>query len=159
MELISSVAEKTRTASPSRLVVPMSRPQAHWLDLPHATDERGVLTSIESGLDIPFEPRRVFFIRDARGERGLHAHRSTRQLLIAVAESFCVEVSDGFTPVAFRMDNPNRGLYLPPMTWVRLHDFAPGAVCLVLADTLYDDASYIRDWDEFVAISAREGSA
>jgi len=137
----------------------MPHAQAHWIDLPHATDERGVLTSVESGLDIPFEPRRVFFIRDARGERGLHAHRSTRQLLIAVSESFCVEVSDGVTPVTYTMDNPNRGLYLPPMTWVRLHDFAPDAICLVLADTRYADASYIRDWDEFVAMSRREGSA
>lgn len=158
MELVSSVAGNTRTASALRLTAPMPRAQAHWIDLPHAADKRGVLTSIESGLDIPFEPRRVFYIRDARGERGLHAHRATRQLLIAVAESFRVEVSDGFTSVTYAMDNPNRGLYLPPMTWVRLHDFAPGAICLVLADTRYADASYIHDWDEFVAISAHEGS-
>src|SRR5438045_7252540 len=97
MELLSNVAGKAHTPPARRTVGPMPHARAHWIDLPHATDERGVLTSVESGLDIPFEPRRVFFIRDARGERGLHAHRATRQLLIAVAESFCVEVSDGVT--------------------------------------------------------------
>jgi hypothetical protein len=33
------------------------------------------------------------------------------------------------------------------------------AICLVLADTHYADASYIRDWDEFVAMSRRARAA
>ena len=45
------------------------------------------------------------------------------------------------------------------MTWVRLTDFTPDAVCLVLADTLYADVSYIRDWDEFVAMTASSRAA
>ena len=55
------------------------------IDLPQFADERGVLTSIESGLVIPFEVKRVFFISDASGNRGNHAHRFTTQLLVAVA--------------------------------------------------------------------------
>lgn len=126
-----------------------------WINLPHVPDERGVLTSIESGLDVPFEIRRVFFMRDVRGERGGHAHRATRQLLVPIAGTFTVEVSDGAESASYRMDDPHRGLYLPPMTWVRLGDFAPSAVCLVLADTHYADVTYLRDWDEFVALSQR----
>jgi WxcM-like protein len=125
----------------------------HWIDLPYIPDARGVLTSIESGLDVPFEIRRVFFMRDVRGERGGHAHRVTHQLLVPVAGSFRVEVSDGTESGSHTMNDPHRGLLLPPMTWVRLTDFTPDAVCLVLADTLYADVSYIRDWDEFVAMS------
>lgn len=47
------------------------------LDLPHVPDERGVLTSIESGLDVPFEIRRVFFMSGVREAR---AERSTRSI-------------------------------------------------------------------------------
>jgi hypothetical protein len=125
-----------------------------WIDLPTVPDERGVLTSIESGLDVPFEIRRVFFMRDVRGERGGHAHRVTRQLLVPVAGTFSVEVSDGSDSATHVMNDPHRGLFLPSMTWVQLRDFTPDAICLVLADTLYGDVSYIRDWDEFVAMSS-----
>ena len=127
---------------------------SRWITLPYMPDHRGVLTSIESGLDVPFEIRRVFFMRDVRGERGGHAHRVTHQLLVPVAGSFRVEVSDGTESGSHTMNDPHRGLLLPPMTWVRLTDFTPDAVCLVLADTLYADVSYIRDWDEFVAMTA-----
>lgn len=127
-----------------------------WIPLPHVPDERGVLTAIESGLDVPFEIRRVFFMRDVRGERGGHAHRTTRQLIVPIAGTFTVEVSDGFDTASHHMNDPHRGLYLPPMTWVRLNDFQRDAICLVLADTHYADATYLRDWDDFVAMSRSE---
>ena len=143
-------------------VEPFDRPlgmalrDVSWIPLPHVPDERGVLTSIESGLDVPFEIRRVFFMRDVRGERGGHAHRTTRQLIVAIAGTFMVEVSDGLATASYHMNDPHRGLYLPPMTWVRLNDFEASAICLVLADTHFADAAYLRDWDEFVATSRNE---
>ena len=98
-------------------------------------------------------------MRDVRGERGGHAHRVTRQLLVPIAGTFSVEVSDGCETASYDMNDPHRGLYLPPMTWVRLSEFTPDAICLVLADTFYADVSYIRDWDEFVALSQSERAA
>jgi hypothetical protein len=128
----------------------MSFSEIRWIDLPHVQDERGVLTSVESGLDIPFDIRRIFFMHALRGERGGHAHRVTRQLLLPVAGEFKVHVSDGAESGTYPMADPNRALYLPPMTWVRLYEFTPHAVCLVLADTHYVDDTYIHDWDEFL---------
>ncbi|HEY0337349.1 MAG TPA: FdtA/QdtA family cupin domain-containing protein [Burkholderiales bacterium] len=131
----------------------MALSEVTWIDLPHVPDERGVLTSIESGLDIPFEVRRIFFMHAIRGERGAHAHRVTRQLLLPVAGEFKVRVSDGSKSGTYHMADPNRALYLPPMVWVRLYEFGPNAVCLVLADTHYVDDTYIHDWDEFLRAS------
>jgi hypothetical protein len=136
----------------------MSLDEIKWIELPHVPDERGILTSIESGLDIPFPIERVFFMHSVRGERGGHAHRATRQLLIPIAGEFELEVHDGRDSDIYRMRDRNRGLYLPPMTWVRLFDFAPHAVCLVLADTRYAHSAYIRDWNEFLAL-AQHGRA
>ena len=129
-----------------------------WVELPQAADARGILTSIESGLDIPFAPKRVFFITDASGDRGNHAHRFTSQLIVSVAGSFNVDVSTGGEFTKYEMTKRNRALFLPPMSWVRLHDFSNDAVCLVLADTSYAEASYIRDWDEFVREAASKNS-
>ena len=121
-----------------------------WIELSQAADERGVLTSIESGVDIPFAAQRVFFISDVTGERGNHAHRYTSQLLVSVSGTFTVDVSTGGAMMSYELSSRTRGLFLPPMTWVRLYDFSPDAVCLVLADTSYTESVYIRDWDDFV---------
>jgi hypothetical protein len=32
-----------------------------------------------------------------------------------------------------------------------MYDFSPGAVLLVMASQYYDEADYIRDYDEFLA--------
>lgn len=37
-----------------------------------------------------------------------------------------------------------------PGIWRTLDDFSTGAVCLVLASHGYDEADYIRDYDEFI---------
>ena len=128
----------------------MSLSDVRWIELPHAHDERGVLAAIESGLDVPFEIRRVFFLHSVRGVRGGHAHRTTRQLVVPVAGTFRVEVADGHGSATYEMMDPHRGLYVPALTWIRLDRFSPNAVCLVLSDTHYGDAEYIRDWDAFI---------
>jgi WxcM-like, C-terminal len=134
----------------------MSLADVKWIDLPTVADERGMLTSIEAGRQIPFDIRRVFYLHRVCGERGGHAHRSTRQLLLPVAGRFCVELADGTTSANYAMNDPHRGLFVPPLTWIRLAQFSSDAVCLVLADTHFDDVDYIRDWNAFVALSHGE---
>lgn len=128
----------------------MSLADVKWIDLPHVRDERGVLTAIEAGRDVPFEIRRVFFLHSVSGARGGHAHRATRQLLVPVAGAFRVEVADGHGSATYDMTDPHRGLYVPALTWIRLDHFSRDAVCLVLSDTHFGDAEYIRDWQAFV---------
>ena len=35
--------------------------------------------------------------------------------------------------------------------WREMYDFSPGAALLVMASQYYDEADYIRDYDEFLA--------
>ena len=72
------------------------------------------------------------------GERGAHAHRYTQQCLIAVAGAFTVDLSDGASTATYVLDDPNRALYLPVMTWAHLRNFLPGTVALALCDTVYN---------------------
>jgi dTDP-4-dehydrorhamnose 3,5-epimerase-like enzyme len=124
-----------------------------WIELPNVEDHRGVLTAIESGLDVPFDFRRVFFLHGVTTSRGGHAHRTSRQFLVPVSGRFRVSVSDGDRSQTYELTDPHRGLYVPPLIWVDLDHFSSGAVCLVLTDSRFDETEYVRDWQEFVDVS------
>jgi hypothetical protein len=121
-----------------------------WIDIEHNDDARGTLTALEDAA-LPFRIRRLFYMhRVPPGqERGAHAHRYTHQCVVAVSGRVRLDLSDGATTATYVLDDPNRGLYLPAMTWVRLHEFDPGTVALVLCDRPYVPEHVIRDWSEY----------
>jgi dTDP-4-dehydrorhamnose 3,5-epimerase-like enzyme len=131
----------------------MSIDEVCWIELPNVEDHRGVLTAIEGGRDIPFELRRVFFLHGVTTARGGHAHRKSRQFLVPVSGRFRVTVSDADQSITYDLTDPHRGLFIPPLVWVALDGFSPGAVCLVLTDTLFDETEYLRDWNAFVDVA------
>ena len=118
----------------------------------HHSDRKGNITVVENKEDIPFEVRRTYYLYDVPGgeSRGGHAHRELSQLIIAASGSFTVTLDDGKVKRTFVLNRPYQGLYIVPGIWLTLDDFSPGAVCLVLASHGYDEADYIRDYDEFI---------
>jgi len=122
-----------------------------WISLPSVRDQRGILTSIESDLDIPFELKRIFYIHHVISDRGGHAHRDTDQVVTAISGSFQIELFDGVDKVCYKMDDPCKGLYIPRMIFIRLFDFNADAVCLVLASTRYDIKKSIRNIEEYIS--------
>ena len=114
-------------------------------------DERGCLTSVESKREYPFDIKRIFYMHNiVDGEkRGGHAHPDTDQMAIAVSGSVIISTFLDSKTQEFVLDDPTVGLLLPRMTWTELRNFSPSAVCLVLANTLYDPSLVIRDFDEY----------
>lgn len=133
----------------------MTLADVRWIDFPCHEDERGVLTAVDEGV-LPFRIRRFFYMhRVPPGqERGGHAHRYTQQCIVTLAGRVMLDVSDGSRHETYELDDPNRGVYMPEMMWVRLHAFAPGTVALVLCDRPYNPAHVIRDWEQFLALTA-----
>jgi dTDP-4-dehydrorhamnose 3,5-epimerase-like enzyme len=124
--------------------------------LPLIPDLRGNLTVGEFARDIPFVPQRYFMVfsvpnREVRGE---HAHRECHQFLICVRGSCSVVADDGERRVEVLLDAPEKGLYLPPMTWGIQYRYSNDAVLLVFASHHYDAADYIRDYAEYLAATA-----
>jgi len=115
-------------------------------------DERGLLIAIESGISIPFEIKRIFYIYGTKPNvpRGQHAHHKTQQYLIAVNGSCQVTLDDGKEKVTHLLDQPHIGLFQDAMIWGTMHDFSSDCVLLVLANEHYDDADYIRSYKEFL---------
>ena len=98
-----------------------------------------------------FMPLRTYFLYDvpARAERGGHAHKKLRQILVALSGSFEVILDDGHNQVVVQLNQPTQGLSLPPGLWRELRNFSGGSICLVLASEEYDEDDYIRNYDEF----------
>ena len=123
--------------------------------LKNVVDMRGSLSVGEFGRDIPFEVKRYFLVYDVPSVeiRGEHAHLRCEQFLIAVKGSVHVVADDGRNRQQFVLDSPAIGVYLPPMTWGIQYRYSPDAVLLVLASQHYDGADYVRDYDDFLAMT------
>ena len=124
------------------------------MDLPVRGDDRGRLVAIEGGRLVPFDIARVYYIFDTdQGvARGYHAHRTLKQYAICVSGSCVMRVDNGSETSELRLDRPHQALYLGPMIWHEMHDFSPECVLLLVADAIYDEADYIRDYQEFLSL-------
>ncbi|MEA3143506.1 MAG: hypothetical protein QOG31_830 [Thermoplasmata archaeon] len=129
------------------------------LAFPTRSDERGYLTFLEGERQVPFAIRRVYTLYGvAPGyDRGHHAHRACRQVLLPVAGACTVVLDDGKRKRRVRADWPGTGILIEPMVWHTLEEFAPGTVCVILASHPYDEADYIRDEAEFRRLVTANG--
>ena len=115
-------------------------------------DERGKLVVIEGNESIPFDIKRVFYIygSDSTVVRGQHANRESEFVLINVAGTSKVRITDGKEEIIVELNKPMMGVYIPKMIWKDMYDFSFDSVLLVLANTHYDGKEYIRDYNEYL---------
>jgi len=88
--------------------------------------------------------------------RGEHAHFKCHQFLVCTKGSCSVVFDDGKSREEVVLDQPTKGIYLPPMTWGVQYKYTADAVLLVFASDYYDNADYIRDYDNFLALVNHE---
>lgn len=121
------------------------------LDFRQIHDDRGSLTPVESGKDIPFAIRRVFYLYDvpAGVEREGHAYKTLQQVLIAISGRCVVHLDDGMNRREVTLRHSHVGLYIPPKIWRRIDGFASGSMCLTLASDYYDEGDYYREYAAF----------
>ena len=82
--------------------------------------------------------------------RGHHAHKSLEQILVCIHGSCKIKLDDGREQKVVPLEKPYEGLYVGNNMWREMFDFSPDAVLMVFASELYDEADYIRDYDEFL---------
>ena len=126
------------------------------VNIPKIEDPRGNLSVIEKEV-VPFEIKRVYYLYDvpAGAERGGHAHKKLQQFLVALSGSFDVILNDGKQEKTVTLNKPYQGLLITNGIWRELKNFSSGAVCLVVASDVFEEADYIREFNEFLAISAK----
>ena len=114
-------------------------------------DERGKLVVIEGGKSIPFDIKRVFYMygADTTVVRGQHANRESEFVLINVAGTSKVRITDSKEEFIVELNRPMMGVYIPKMIWKDMYEFSSDSVLLVLANTHYNGTEYIRDYEEY----------
>lgn len=119
-------------------------------------DERGSLIAIEEQRDIPFPIRRIYYIFGTQPGviRGLHAHRQLQQVMVCLHGACKLQLDDGQDQIVVTMERNTQGVLIDRMVWHQMYDFTADCVLLVLADDYYDEADYIRDYQEFERLAA-----
>jgi len=122
------------------------------IKLPKIENRSGNLTSIQNSIEIPFDVKRIFYLYDIPGgkDRGAHAHIECHQFLIAGSGSFDVLLDDGKSKKLVTLNQPYKGLHIPPGIWASEVNFSSGSICLVLASHKYEESDYIRGYKEFL---------
>ena len=120
--------------------------------LPKILDDRGNLSFLENGHQIPFEIKRVHWIYDVPGgeSRGAVAYKQTEEFIVAMSGSFDVWVDDGKTCEKYHLNRSYEGVYVPRGTWRKIDNFSTNSLAAIATSTLYDPADAIRDYDEFL---------
>lgn len=121
------------------------------IEIPKIENILGTIGVIENDT-MPFEMKRVYYLYDipSSANRGGHAHKELKQVLIAISGSFDVIINDGATQEKITLNKPNVGLLINTNIWRELDNFSSGAVCLVLASAVFDESDYIRDYQQFL---------
>lgn len=115
------------------------------------SDNRGKLISIESGSDIPFDIKRVYFLYDnnCSTTRGFHAHKTLKQLLLCTSGSCRVMLDDGHERISYDLNEISKGLFIDGIIWREISNFSKECVLTVIASEVFDEKDYIRDYNEF----------
>ena len=125
-----------------------------YVILKRIVDERdGALCIMNSGKEIPFEIKRVYYINNLEHNqsiRGKHAHRELCQVIFCINGCFTLSLDDGTKKQDILMMQDNVGVILGPGLWHTMHSFSSGCVLLVAASDYYKEEDYIRDYGTFL---------
>jgi oxalate decarboxylase/phosphoglucose isomerase-like protein (cupin superfamily) len=129
------------------------------IELPKVHFKAGNMSIADGIKELPFRVSRAFWIYDipAGESRGAHAHRECHQFIIAGSGSFEVEADDGREKKTFYLNRPFYGLHIPPGIWAHELNFSAGAICIVLTSHPYDEAEYIKSYDEYLRFNHSDG--
>lgn len=124
------------------------------IDLKALGDDRGQLSVLEAQKNIPFSIKRVYYLTGMKSDvpRGFHAHKKLEQVAVCVVGKCRMLLDNGKIKEDVWLDSPSKAIRIEPMVWHEMHDFSDGCVLLVLASELYDEADYIRSYEDFIRV-------
>ncbi len=118
------------------------------------SSEKGSLFVFESLKTVPFDIKRVFFIKDVphNCRRGQHAHKTVKQFVTCLAGTCKFILDDGKSKQTIHLSSSSQGLYIDIRIWGEMYDFSPDCILMVLASDFYDPEEYVRDYQTFLSI-------
>lgn len=125
----------------------------NFIKLNKVVEEDGSLLVTEVNNRVPFEIKRIFFVKEviAGASRGNHATKKTKLILVPIAGSCKVHVDNGEVQEDIVMDDDTKGLYIDEMVWRSMYDFTSDCVMMAICDRPYEPGNETyEDYDEYV---------
>lgn len=128
------------------------------INLPKVLDARGNLSFLEELNHIPFRIERTYWLYDVPGGecRGGHAYKNNNEFIVALSGSFNVILDDCKERKVYSLNRSYYGLYVPKGLWREISDFSTNSFALILSSTMYEEADYIYNYDEFLKMKCDE---
>ena len=138
----------------------MENSSCRLISLRSVEDSRGVLTPLDFEKELKFLPRRTFILSASEVEtiRGEHAHRVCVQAIHCIHGEVEVSIHDGRNLVTEKLSSVEKVLIIPVLHWITLKFLVKNSHVAVYASHRYDEADYLRDFEEFLA-EANQNSA
>ena len=121
------------------------------INIPKVEDYRGNLSVLcDSGV-LPFVVARTYWHTNLQvGEVGYPAAKyTTREMVVALYGSIEIETEGKSGFKTLRLERPDQGAYIPPMTWRRIYSNSENAAVLIVASALCDPVDCITDYNKF----------
>ena len=114
--------------------------------------KKSPLIALEKGKEIPFEIKRIYYIFNTAKdiERGFHAHKNLKQILIAVKGSCTFILDDGESRDEIQLNSQKKGIFIDGIIWREIKNFSDDCVILVIVSENYDKNDYIRNYNDFI---------
>lgn len=114
--------------------------------------EKGFLSFFEGGKDVPFPIKRIYYTYDVpvNVKRGMHAHKALQQIVWCPYGEIEIILDNGQEKKSYLLDTPEKALFVLKGYWHDMYWKKEGSVLCVAASASYDEADYIRDYQEFL---------
>jgi hypothetical protein len=122
------------------------------IQFPRFFDERGNLSFLEEGNQIPFVIERCFWVYDVPGGefRGGHAYKSQEEIIIALSGSFDVVITSHDGSIKkFQLNRSYYGLYIPPLIWRHIENYSTNSLSLHVTSSKFDEDDYIKEFNDY----------
>lgn len=127
---------------------------SYIVDIPQITDE-AYLCFAEAKRQIPFKIKRFYIIYDVENDavRGKHAHKKTVQMIFCLRGKVQLVLDNGREKENIILKKPSHGLLVNKMIWHDMAKFEKDTILLTVASEYFDEADYIRNYDQFQQIA------
>ena len=114
------------------------------------TSPTGDLVPIEFNEYFTKIAKRLFIIHQKGNTvRGKHAHKTCSQLIFVTSGKVCFKVYFGQEKMEVQLQTFLEILEIPPLHWVEIETLED-SIINVVADEVYCEEEYIRDWNEYL---------
>jgi hypothetical protein len=126
-----------------------------FLEFEQKISDSGILVPIENFKQIPFGIKRIFYIYNIQNnkERGNHGHINLQEIILPIQGSCTIIVHNGKHEQEYKLDKPNKGLHLYGLFWLKMKDFSPNCILLVLCSEVFRQEDNINDYDTFMKLT------